>query len=235
MIYAGILAGGIGSRMNSNIPKQFMCIDDIPIVIITLKKFLSIEKFDKVLIAINSEWKELLIKILNEHNLDLDRVIIIDGGNTRFESLINLATETNYLSNDEKTVLVTHDCARPFVSSEIIINNLSDLKNYDAVTTSISAIDTILVSKDGKISNEVPQRSNLFLDQGPQTFYVKQFLNLVKELTEEKLEKYMEIGKLYIDNNLKVGIVQGIRENFKITNTIDLEYANFLVKRGFIK
>lgn len=118
MIFAGILAGGIGSRVeNSKLPKQFLTIHGIPMVIITIKKFLKTNKIDKVIIGINSEYTKLLNKILIKYNIDLDRIIIVTGGKTRFETLINI-TKKAY-ENDNNSIVISHDCARPFVSEKI--------------------------------------------------------------------------------------------------------------------
>lgn len=235
MIFAGILAGGSGTRMNKSIPKQFLKISDKPIIIRTLNTFLGIERIDKVIVAINNSWYQYCLKLFEEYGIDTEKVILTDGGDTRFDSLVNIALKAKEISNLNEDILISHDCARPFVSERIILDNIEKVKYYDAITTSVPTIDTVLISKDGKTSDDVPIRSNIFLDQGPQTFKVHKFLSIFKELSSEKKNTYMEIGKLFLDNKLKVGIVEGDRKNFKVTTEIDLKYSEFLLKEGYVK
>lgn len=229
MICAGVLAGGKGTRMTkASLPKQFLKIGDVPIIIRTIRTFLTVEQFDKIIIAMNRDWMEYCENLFDEYKIDKSKIVMIEGGTTRFESLINVAHEAQKFGDD--TILMTHDCARVFVSKKIIMDNLEAIKDYPAVTTSIPVIDTILVSKDGHTSNSVPIRSELFADQGPQTCKTNEFLKLVAQLNEGERLNYMEIGKLYLKNHLKVGIVLGDRMNFKITTDLDLRYAEFLLK-----
>ena len=74
-------------------------------------------------------------------------------------------------------------------------------------------------------------RSTVFLDQGPQTIKVRHFMQLVDTLTDEEKEKYMEAGRLYIDKGYRVGIVEGERENFKLTTKFDLLLAEMMFNR----
>ena len=233
MIYGGILAGGMGTRMQSGgIPKQLICVGGVPVLIRTLKAFLGCHCFDGVLIAMNAVWRDYAERLINESGVAKGVVKIIEGGATRFESLINLSREIRRLDSD--AVLVNHDCARPFVSRRILEDCISQIEDFDMVTTSIPTIDTVLVSADGKKSDGVPERSTIFLDQGPQVFRVNQFLDLVDSLTVEEKTKYMEAGRLYLDKGLSVGIVKGERTNFKLTTPFDLVVAEAMIKKGLV-
>lgn len=229
--YAGILAGGIGSRMeNASIPKQFLEINGVPIMVHTIKSFLVIDEIEHMYIAMNPDWIEYAEKIIGDNSIPRDKVTIIPGGETRFESLLILAREVQ--KNGVDSVLISHDCARPFVSSRIIKDNIFKLEKYDMVTTSIPVIDTILCSQDGETSVSVPKRSELYADQGPQSFVANKFLELIQKLPNDEIAEYMEAGKLYLKYGLSVGIVLGSRENFKITNEIDLKIARVVLEKG---
>ncbi len=232
MAIAGILAGGVGSRMGAKLPKQFLKIGDVPIVVRTVKKFLDTEEISRCILAMNEDWIEYSRRMLEEYEVDLERVVIINGGNTRFESLINLTMECQKYDD---TIIITHDCARPFVTKEIIINCINACEKFDMATVSVKTIDTVLYSAPNHMESEsVPLRDRVFLDQGPQAYPVDTFLKLVEELSDDELGKYMEAGKLFLDKGLRVGIVEGSRLNFKITEELDLSYAEFLLKEGKI-
>lgn len=238
MNFAGILAGGIGSRMESSVPKQFLKIGDTPIVVRTLNTFLSEKCVDKVILAMNPQWEEYCKRMLNEYNVDTSRVEIIHGGTTRFLSMVNIVKKSMEILGDsltENDMMLIHDCARPFVSSRIINDNFVIANEYNMVTTSVPTIDTVLIAEDGKQSTVVPNRDTVFLDQGPQTFKIKEFYDLFETLTQEEIDAYMEAGRMYLEHDKSVGIVKGERTNFKITTEFDMLLGNMMIQDGQIK
>ncbi len=236
MIFAGILAGGTGSRMeNADIPKQFIKICNVPVFIRTVKTFLSVKRIDKVVISINTDWESMYTDLLKQYDIDLDRIILTPGGDTRFKSLVNITRKIIELFPNDDSIIVSHDCARVFVSNRIIEENIDTLENFDMVTTSIPTIDTMLFSDNGIICSTLPDRTKLWNDQGPQTYRAKTFIKYVDMIPPADIESYIEASKLYLSHDRKVGIVKGDRFNFKITNDIDLRYAEFLIKGGYLK
>ena len=238
MNFAGILAGGIGSRMESSVPKQFLKIGDTPIVVRTLNTFLNEKCVDKVILAMNPQWEEYCRNMLEEYGVDTSRVEIIHGGTTRFLSMVNIVRKSMELLGSDLTeddMMLIHDCARPFVSSRIINDNFVIAKEYNMVTTSVPTIDTVLIAEDGKQSTVVPDRDTVFLDQGPQTFKIKEFYDLFEILTQEEIDSYMEAGRMYLEHNKSVGIVKGERTNFKITTEFDMLLGNMMIQDGQIK
>lgn len=219
MIIAGILAGGKGNRMNLSLPKQFIEIDGIPILVRTINRFLP--HVDKVIVATNKDYMKQTETMLK----DIDKVVLVTGGNERFDSLLNVVNKAYEIDKD--SIVMIHDAARPFISDRIIKEHIEKIKDYDALTTSIPTIDTIVVVENG-MEKEVPNRELMYLDQGVQTIKAKQFLKL------KRVDNCIEVGKLYLANNLKVGVVIGDRLNFKITNQIDLEFAKYLVEKGIV-
>lgn len=233
MNYAGILAGGIGSRMESKVPKQFLKIADIPIVVRTVRTFLASPNIDKVILAMNPQWMDYCKDMLTEYGVDISKIIIITGGATRFLSMVNIvdaAIEDLGGTPTENDFLCVHDCARPFVSQRIVEDNFTMVKDYDMVTTSLPTIDTVLIAEDGKESTCVPERSTVFCDQGPQTFNIKQFKDIQIKLTQAETDSYMEAGRMYLEKGFHVGIVTGDRMNFKITTEFDMVLAELLLR-----
>ncbi|MCQ2462543.1 MAG: D-ribitol-5-phosphate cytidylyltransferase [Clostridia bacterium] len=236
MIFAGILAGGTGSRMeNAVMPKQFLRVAGVPIFIRTLSTFLSVEKIDKAVVSMNMDWKDKYFELIDEFGIDKDKVILVPGGDTRFLSLRNIVKGAYDCCPDGSSVIVTHDCARLFVTAEIIENNIKALEKFRIATTSLPVIDTVIASDDGESIADVPVRSRLWNDQGPQSFYCEEFLRYADKLTEEETAALIEAGALYLKNNIKVGIVPGSRYNFKVTNDFDLKYSEFLIREGYVK
>lgn len=233
MVIGGILAGGLGTRMATDgLPKQFLKVVGKPVIIHTLERFLNNGNIDSVVIAMNESWIDYCRDMLREYGLDGKGVRIIQGGNTRFESLLCLAQECLNIADengyDGEITMINHDCARPFVSDRIINDNITLVEEYDMVTTSVPTIDTVLISHDGKLNDCVPDRSTIFLDQGPQTIKVRHFMKLAETLSREDRKNYIEAGRLYIEKGYRVGIVEGERENFKLTTKFDMALAEML-------
>ncbi len=238
MNFAGILAGGIGSRMESKLPKQFLKIDGIPIIIRTIKAFINSPEIDKIIVAMNPDWMDYSTELLSKYGFNLSKVVLIEGGTTRFLSMVNIVNSCiKELNNslNENDLLCIHDCARPFVSERIIKDNFEMLKSFDMVTTSLPTIDTVLIAKNGRESDFVPERTNVFCDQGPQTFRIKQFSDIQHGLSVEETASYMEAGRMYLEKGFRVGIVPGDRNNFKMTTEFDIAFAEFLLRKGMIE
>ncbi len=236
MNYAGILAGGIGSRMESNIPKQFLKIADVPIMIRTIRAFAAIPSIDKIVLAMNPQWMEYGIAMLKKYEVDLSNIIIISGGTSRFLSMVNIVdaclADAAAAGQDSEDLLCIHDCARPFLTRRIIEDNFRMVQQYDMVTTSLPTIDTVLISENGKEGTRVPDRSTIFCDQGPQTFRIQQFKSIFENLTQEEIDSYIEAGRMYMEKGYRMGIVEGDRMNFKITTAFDMAFAEFLLQNN---
>lgn len=238
MNYAGILAGGIGSRMESKIPKQFLKIGDKPIIVRTLTTFLNNKSTDKIVLAMNPHWMDYCKNMLKEYKIDTNKIIITTGGTSRFLSMVNLvnaAVESSKAPITADDKMMIHDCARPFVSQRIIDDNFRIVDDYDMVTTSVPTIDTVIVSQDRKRETSVPDRDTIFLDQGPQTFRIAEFLNYYHQMTQHEISTCIEAGRMYMARKLNVGIVEGERTNFKITTEFDMLLADLMIKENKIK
>ena len=136
--------------------------------------------------------------------------------------------EKNYGIDDE-TIIVTQDAARPFINKRILSENVEKAVKYGAVTTAVSAVDTILKCDDG-IINDIPDRSNMYQCQTPQTFHAKQLKELYLKLTDKEREILTDASKILVLSGKKVAIVNGERTNIKITYKEDMIFAESILK-----
>ena len=231
MIYAGILAGGKGSRMNRDIPKQFIELDGKPIIIHTIEKFLNVKEIDQIIISVVEEYIEYTKELIAKY-FDTDKIVVIKGGSSRSESLMNVC---NYIGKDSRSIILTHDAARPFVSERIIKDNIDMMKKeeYDAVGTFVPAIDTIAEFKNDLLSN-IPLRDNLYNVQTPQTFRINELLENYNNLTDEEKSILTDATKIYLIKGKKVGLVLGDRNNIKITTDFDLKIGELLISKTIV-
>ena len=129
MIYGAILAGGVGSRMqNTDMPKQFLELDEKPIIIHTLEKMLMNNRLDVVYIGINPSWLSFCEDLVKKHGCASDRVRIVAGGADRNGTIINIINDIkSHADIGEDDIIVTHDAVRPFLTQRIIDDNIDKL------------------------------------------------------------------------------------------------------------
>ena len=231
MIYGEILAGGSGTRMgNTEMPKQFLMLGDRPIIIHTIEQFLINQSFSKIIVCCPKEWVSYTEDLLEKFNIDTNRVDIAVGGSTRNETIMNgcKLIEEKYGLTD-KDIIVTHDAVRPFVNQRILDDNIKLAKKYAAIDTVVSATDTIVYSKDGKIISDIPNRKECFQGQTPQTFNIKKLIALFNSLTVKEKEILTDGCKIFSLKGESVGLVDGEVYNIKLTTLYDIKIANAIL------
>ncbi|MDT3960453.1 D-ribitol-5-phosphate cytidylyltransferase [Staphylococcus kloosii] len=236
MIYAGILAGGVGSRMgNVPLPKQFLDLDGKPILVHTVEKFLLTSEFDKIYIATPQKWISHTKDTLRKHNITDERVVVVQGGADRNETIMSIisAIEAENKITDED-VIVTHDAVRPFLTRRIIKENIDAVIKHGAVDTVITATDTIISSKDGEAINSIPVRDEMYQGQTPQSFNINLLRNSYNALSEDDKKILTDACKILVVADKKVKLVLGELYNIKITTPYDLKVANSIIKGGML-
>lgn len=232
MIYAEILAGGKGTRMgNVSMPKQFLTLNDRPIIIHTIEKFLLNDRFDKIIIVSPRDWMNYTNDIIKKYINDRDRIVVVEGGKDRNESIMSGVRyiEKNFGINDDD-VIVTHDSVRPFLTHRIIEENIDSALNYGAVDTVIEAIDTIIQSVDGETISDIPVRDTMYQGQTPQSFNIKELKERYESLSDKEKEILTDACKIFAIQGAKVKMVQGEVFNIKVTTPYDLKVANAIIQ-----
>lgn len=235
MIFAAILAGGVGSRMgNSDVPKQFLNLGDKPILIHTIEKFIINSKFDKILVLTPNNFINSTIDLIKNIEGETDKIIVLEGGETRNDTIRNAISyiKSNFPIDDD-SVIVTHDSVRPFVSHRIIEDNIKMASEYGACDTVIPATDTIVESVDGDTISSIPLRDHYYQGQTPQSFKINKLDSLYNNLSKDEIESLTDAAKIFTLNNEDVFLVEGDVTNIKITYPYDLKLANTILKGGY--
>lgn len=232
MIYAGILAGGKGTRMgNVPMPKQFLTLNDKAIIIHTLEKFMLNNRIDVIYIAVPKEWVQYTKDLIKKHQLNIAKVQVIEGGVERNETIMQVVhTIEQQFGLQEEDILLTHDAVRPFLTHRIINENIDAGLEYGSVDTVISAIDTIVDSEDGEFISAIPVRDRMFQGQTPQTFNMMKLKELYSTLSEEEKAILTDACKIFALKGEKVKLVRGESFNIKVTTPYDLNVANAILK-----
>mgnify|MGYP002675297086 CR=1 FL=1 len=232
MIFAAILAGGIGSRMNlSDMPKQFLPLKDKPIIIHTLEKFLMCDKFDFFFVGVHPDWMLYMDDLIKKYCPQYrNKICTVPGGKDRNSTLSNVIEnlEEKFGESDDH-IIVTHDSVRPFVTMRMIDENIEAAKKYGACDTVIAATDTIVSSQDGKFINDIPNRVEMYQGQTPQSFNVKLLKDLYNDLTVEEKEILTDACKICTVRNKPVYLVKGAVSNMKLTTVTDYKIAQALI------
>ncbi len=232
MVYGVILAGGIGSRMGGEKPKQYLTVKNKPIIIYTIEKFLPCPKFQKIIVLCPAQWVEHTKNIIKKYvGPAMDKIVVIEGGNTRNETIMNAI---DYIESedqlDDNTIIVTHDSVRPFVTHRIIEENISACEKFSACDTVIAATDTIVEAENGKEISNIPNRNIMYQGQTPQSFKAKKLKKVYNSLTDEEKDILTDAAKIFVLKGERVALVEGETFNIKITYPYDLKIVKSLLE-----
>lgn len=231
MVFGVIFAGGIGSRMGSaDMPKQYLQLGSKPIIAHTIEKFSVNPGIDKIIVLCPKAWIAHTKDIIKKYLGDNAGVEVVEGGATRNGTLENaLKFLEEHYEIDEDSIIVTHDAVRPFVTHRIIKENIEAAREFGACDTVIPATDTIVDSADGKSIRSIPDRTEMFQGQTPQSFKIKELERVLDSLTDEEKEILTDACKIFTIKNKPVHMVDGEVFNTKITYAYDLKVANALL------
>ena len=226
MIFGAILAGGSGTRMqNSALPKQFLMLGDYPILIRTLRIFLACPQIDHVLVGVPATWLDYTQTLLDTYCPHAD-VSLFAGGATRTDTLFAAADAARArFGTQSDDILITHDAVRPFITQQMLTDNIAAARECGACGTAVAAVDTILESNDGQWINAIPPRAQMYQMQTPQTFQIDALHRAYAALTPEQQHSLTDGCGIFSACGLPVRLVNGSVRNIKLTTPTDLAIA----------
>ena len=224
-----ILAGGTGKRMgNVKLPKQFLEICGIPVIVLTVRNILSYNLFDKMVVVIHPEWKNYLMELLSSYNIDTSQIVFVDGGQERIESIENGMNYLKGFGAEDNDIVVIHDAVRPFASKNLFANAIAETQKHGATVAIVPAKDTMIVSENG-IATDMPDRSKLFHGQAPDSFKFKVLYDALKSLAPEEKTTITGTAQICQKKGIVIHTFLGEENNIKITTIEDM----FLAKAIF--
>ena len=229
-VYAVILAGGAGTRMNSPMPKQFLMLGDAPVFVHSARKLLADARVKQLWIGANGDWYDLARQQIDEYIGDDARVRLCEGGADREGTLLNtLGAISKYNDVGSEDIVLIHDSVRPFVTGRIIDDVIREMDFCDACNTVVPVNDTVVQSADGKTISGMPSRNELFAGQSPQGFRLITLMDAFSSLSIEERKLLTETTKVCFVKNISIHIVRGEFFNFKITTPYDWRVAQSIL------
>lgn len=221
MVSAVIFAGGIGQRMKSkDIPKQFLEIEGKPIIIRTLEHFSNHPEVDNIVVVCVDTWLDVLKVDLEKFGIQ-KVIATVPGGASGHESIHNGLVEVTKRAKEEDIVLIC-DGVRPMLSEELISRCIADARKYETAVPVTPSIDSVLYSEDGESCSKNYRRKNIFITQAPQGYTIRKIMWAHEEAEKRNMDP-ISSADLLIELGEKVHLVQGIRENIKVTTPEDLQ------------
>lgn len=225
MNFAILLLGGNGNRLKSELPKQFIKINDKEVFLYSYEIFLNHPDVDKIILVTLKEFIPFV-----EEKVNLEKTIVIEGGLTRQESVFNALKYLKDKINDSDIIII-HDACRPLITTSIITSSINEIKDNDAVITSMEATNSLAI-KDGDYLSYYIDRSKVVEIQTPQTFRYKDIYEAHLNAYINK-KSYTDDGSILENKFKKVKLIRGNSFNFKITTFEDLILFERIINHEF--
>lgn len=216
-----ILAGGIGSRINSNLPKQFIELSGKELLEIALENFIDHKGIDSIYIVIEKKYLKKIEDFVKRKNLTKVKKIIPGGATRQLSSFNGVAESESSIEN-----ILIHDAARPFVTGDLISRILNELKYEKAVCPVLDSTDTLVeISIKGDVKT-IPDRERIKRVQTPQGFRREIIIRAHKLAYEAGISDLSDDSSLVQNCKIsKIVTIRGEETNIKITYATDLELA----------
>ncbi len=219
--YAVIVAGGKGQRMGSAIPKQFLPIGGMPVLMRTLQTFYAYDAALSLVLVLPESQRAYWQSLCKEYNFTVTHRIV-SGGDTRFHSVKN---GLDSICDEEEALVAVHDGVRPFVAKEVIEACFQAAERTAAAIPVVDVVETVRqLTPDGE--SHTVSRNDYKLVQTPQVFS----LSLLRRAYAQPYDtRFTDDASVVEALGEKVALVKGNRENIKITTPYDIKVANALV------
>ena len=234
MIFAAVLAGGKGTRVGSNVPKQFLELGNKPILIHTTDVFVQSGLVDVIYISVNEMWldhtKELIAEYYSKDQQQMFRFVC--GGKERMLSFLNVIKDIKerHGINAEDMVL-SHDAVRPFVTKDIIEDCINKTREYRVAMATIPSADTTYYSgREGYLTSTY-DRKKLFYAQTPHGCMMDLLDEVINSYSNEELLSMTGTSQLFVNRNIDVCISLGRPSNLKITTLEDIDFSEYMLRK----
>lgn len=228
MNIALLTAAGSGTRMHQDIPKQFLHVDNKPIIIHTMEAFQRHPSIDAIIVVTIDSWSEVVWAYAKQFNINKLKWVV-SGGATGQESIYNGLVTLKNTGIDDEVVVMIHDGNRPLVTSEIISDSLATFKKYGNAVAVIPCTEVVFESEDGFSSCISTEREKLFRTQTPHTYRLNDLLDAHREAAKKGIAGTAASCMLMKELGKMTYFSKGSEANFKLTTLEDLSLFKALL------
>ena len=227
-----IIAGGSGARMHQDLPKQFLTVNEKPVIVYTLEVFQRHPEIDSIAVVCINGWENILWAYAKQFNITKLKYVV-GGGATGQESIRNGVFELEKHFNEDDIILI-HDAIRPMVSADIISDCIVKTRQYGNAITVIPCAGAMMQTEDGVVSVGSYPRDRLKRTQTPQGFKLGKICALHRKAIEKGITNSVASCTLMIELGEQVYFSAGSEKNIKLTTVddIDIFKALLLAKRS---
>ncbi len=222
-----VIAGGAGSRMHQNIPKQFLTVNEKPIIVYTLEAFQKHADIDVITVVCISGWEQVLWAYANQFNISKLKHVVTGGENGQASIRNGIYELEKHYSPDD--IVLIHDAIRPMVSAEIISDCIVTTKKYGCGVAAIPCAEAMMTTTDGETSAESYPRQCLKRTQTPQGFPLGRICNLHRRAQKECVLDSVASCTLMIEMGEKIHFSAGSEKNIKLTTIEDIDIFKALL------
>lgn len=227
MNIALILSGGTGTRFGTDIPKQYMEINDRPVISYCIEQLSKHSGIDAVQIVAASQWHETILECFKPCDcqayggMSKFRGFSEPGENRQLSIYHGLEDIRRYAS--ESDVVMIHDAARPLLSAQMITDSLIAVEGHDGVLPVLPMKDTVYRSTDGRRISALLDRSEIYAGQAPETFKIGKYYEANRRLLPERICAVNGSTEPAVMAGMDIVMIPGDEKNFKITTKEDME------------
>jgi 2-C-methyl-D-erythritol 4-phosphate cytidylyltransferase len=222
MITALLTAAGVGSRMEQEIPKQFMHVDNKPLIVYTLEKFQNHPSIDAIIVVTLPSWMDVVSAYARQYGITKLRWIV-PGGDTGQESIHNGLAKIKEEGLSDDDIVMIHDGNRCLVSYEMISNSIAVFKKNGSAVAAIPCVEAVFRSNDNGESSTVSiPREQLFRTQTPHTYTLGKLLWAHEQADKQGIQSTAASCVLMQELGETIYFSKGSEENLKITTMDDL-------------
>ena len=227
MNIALLTAAGTGSRTHQGIPKQFLHVNNKPIIIYTLEAFQQHPNIDEICVVILKGWEEILWAYARQFNISKLKYVV-HGGETGQESIYNGLMAIRKEASDDDVVLV-HDGNRPMVGQDLITDSFVKFKEYGSAVAVVPCTEVVFVSNDGQESSKSIPREELWRTQTPHTYRLGDLIAAHEEANKLGIKNMAASCSLMAALGKKTYFSKGSEKNLKISTVEDIEIFKALL------
>ena len=218
--YAIIVAGGSGARMKSSVPKQFLLLNDRPVLMYAIEAFHRSVSQPQIIVALHPDFHAYWARLCKQYNFNVPHQLV-KSGKTRFHSVKN---GLDSIPDNADALIAVHDAARPLTSGQIIDESYKYAAEHGNAVTAVKSRDSVRHLKNDLSTGLL--RDEIYLVQTPQTFQSSQ---IKKAYQQPYSAKFTDDASVVEETGVTIYLIEGSYQNIKITFPEDLAIAGLLL------